>query len=95
MKRILRFHIDPQTDQPHIWNHAVTEDEVAEVLGNADEDRPGSDDSRVAIGQTTAGRYLRVIYVPEPEPGSIFVITAYNVTGKALRAFRRRRRRKP
>lgn len=29
----------------------------------------------MAIGQTRAGRYLRVVYVPDPEPESLFVIT--------------------
>ncbi|TEU12670.1 MAG: DUF4258 domain-containing protein [Anaerolineales bacterium] len=50
--------------------------------------------ARVAIGQTEAGRYLRVIYVPDPEPGSVFVITAYELRRKALTAYRRRRRRR-
>lgn len=40
------------------------------------------------------GRYLRVIYVPDPEPESAFVITAYDLGPKALKALRRRRRRK-
>jgi hypothetical protein len=57
------------------------------------EDRPGRDDSRIAIGQTAAGRYLRVIYVPDPEPGSVFVITAYELGPKALKALRRRRKK--
>jgi hypothetical protein len=48
----------------------------------------------VAIGQTSAGRYLRVIYVPDPEPEGVFVITAYELTGGALTAYRRRRRKR-
>ena len=40
--------------------------------------------SRVVIGQTQAGRYLRIIYVPDPEPASVFVITAYELKGKPL-----------
>lgn len=48
----------------------------------------------MAIGQTKAGRYLRVIYVPDPEPDSVFVITVYELRGKPLAAYRRRRRRK-
>jgi hypothetical protein len=28
------------------------------------EDRAGRDGSRIALGQTESGRYLRVIYVP-------------------------------
>jgi hypothetical protein len=56
------------------------------------EDRPGKEGSRIAMGQTRAGRYLRVIYVPDPEPDSVFVITAYELSGSPLKAYRRRRR---
>ena len=90
----IRFYIDPETDLPHIYNHGVTEDEVEAVLARPAEDRQGYNEARVAIGQSDAGRYLRVIYVPDPEPGSVFVITAYDLTGKALTAFRRRQRRR-
>lgn len=62
------------------------------MLTGPDEDRRGRDGSRVAIGQTAAGRTLRVIYVPDPEPASVFVITAYALHGKPLAAFKRRRR---
>lgn len=90
----IRFYIDPESGVPHIHGHAVDEDEVKDVLREAGEDRPGREGSRVAIGQTRAGRHIRVIYVPDPEPDSVFVITAYQLTGKALMAYRRRRRRK-
>jgi hypothetical protein len=90
----IRFYIDPDTEEPHIYNHNVSESEIEEVLQSPGEDRPGSEDSRVAIGQTEAGRYLRVIYVPDPEPDSVFVITAYELRGKPLAAYRRRHRRK-
>ena len=40
-----------------------------------------------AIWQTGAGRYLRVIYVPDPDPESVFVITAYELKGKPLAAY--------
>lgn len=79
---------------PHIHNHGVDEDEVLDILQNTSEDRPGREGSRVALGQTSSGRYLRVIYVPDPEPGSVFIITAYELTGKPLAALRRRRKRK-
>ena len=90
----LRFYRDSQTGEPHIFGHGVDEEEVAEVLTAPGEDRPGREGSRIAIGQTKAGRYLRVIYVPDPELDSVFVITAYDVRGKPLMAYRRRRRRK-
>jgi hypothetical protein len=88
----IRFYIDPQTGVPHIYNHHVGEDEVEDVLRNPGEDRSGREGSRVALGQTRSGRYLRVIYVPDPEPDSVFVITAYELQGKPLTAYRRRRR---
>jgi hypothetical protein len=64
------------------------------VLAKPLEDRAGRGGSRVAVGQTDAGRYLRVIYVPDPEPETAFVVTAYDLGPKALKALRRRRRRK-
>ena len=90
----LRFYIDPETDAPHIYGHGVNEAEVEDVLRRPLEDRPGREDARVAIGQTRAGRYLRVIYVPDPEPESVFVITAFELGPKPLRALRRRRKKK-
>lgn len=48
----------------------------------------------MAIGQTPAGRYLRVVYVRDPEPDSLFVVTAYELRGKPLTAYKRRQRRK-
>jgi hypothetical protein len=87
----VQFYVDPQTGLPHIHKHSVSEEEVEDVLSRPGEDRIGREGSRVALGQTRAGRYLRVIYVPETE--GAYVITAYELTGKALMAYRRRRRR--
>ena len=70
----IRFYIDPESDLPHIYNHDVRETEVEDVLRKPGEDRPGKENSRIAIGQTKNGRYLRVIYVPDPEPDSVFII---------------------
>ncbi len=89
-----RYYIDSGTDEPHIYGHAVNEREVEDVLGRPLEDRPGRDGARVAIGQTRVGRFLRVVYVPDVQPGSVFVITAYELGPKALRALRRRRKKK-
>lgn len=75
-------------------NHDINEREVEDVLGRPIEDRPGRNGSRVALGQTRAGRYLRVIYVPGGRPGAVFVITAHDLGPKALRALRRRRKKK-
>ena len=86
----VRYYLDPETGEPHIYKHDVHEREVEQVLRRAGEDRPGREDSRVAVGRTDAGRYLRVIYVPER--GGVFVVTAYELRGKPLKAYRRRMR---
>ena len=89
-----RFYFDPDTGLPHVFSHGVDEGEVMDVLASPSEDRSGRDGSRVAIGRTSGGRYLRVIYVPDQEPDKVFVITAYELRGKPLAAFRRRIRRR-
>ena len=90
----IRYFVDPESGLPHVYDHGVTEEEIEEVLRRPVETREGSEGSRVAIGHTLAGRILRVIYVPDPEPDSVFVVTAYDLRGKPLAAYRRRRRRK-
>ena len=66
----IRLYIDPDTGQPYIYGHGVTEDEVRQVI-------------------------LKVIYTRDPAGDSVFVITAFDLRGKPLKAYRRRRRRKP
>ena len=90
----IRYYIDPVTDQPHIYNHDVSEQEVEDILARPRQDIEGREDSRIALGQTEEGRYLKVIYAPDPLPESVFVITAYELGPKAKRALRRSRRRK-
>ncbi|MGA3094844.1 MAG: DUF4258 domain-containing protein [Bryobacteraceae bacterium] len=89
-----RFYVDPATGLPHIRNHGVDEAEVIDVLEKPGEDRAAREGSRIALGRTASGRYLRVIYVPDAELDSVFVITAYDLTGKPLVAYRRRRKKK-
>jgi hypothetical protein len=89
-----RFYFDFTTGLPHIHNHQVEEAEVIDVLEKPGEDRAGREGSRIALGRTSSGRYLRVIYVPDTAPDSVFVITAYDLTGKPLAAYRRRRKKK-
>ena len=90
----IRYYLDPDTQLPHIYGHSVTEAEVEQVLRNSGEDLPGTRDSRMKLGQTDAGRYLQLIYVPDDDPQSVFVVTAYELQGKAKQAYRRRRRRR-
>jgi hypothetical protein len=39
----VRYYIDPETGQPHIYKHNVTESEVEEILAHPGEDRAGRD----------------------------------------------------
>jgi hypothetical protein len=86
----VRYHHDPDTGMPHIYRHGVRAEEAEQVLLGPGEDLPGREGSRMKIGQTAAGRYLQVIYSPDENPGSVFVITAYELKGKARHAFRPR-----
>ena len=88
----IRFYIDRETQLPHLFKHDVSEDEAIEVFGSSTEHLHADRGAFMALGQTHAGRYLKVIY--RKERGGIFVITAYDLAGKALRAYRRRKRRK-
>ena len=90
----VRYHRDADSGLPHIYGHGISEAEVEDVLRGPGEDLPGTGDSRIKLGQTAAGRYLKVIYVPDVDPNSVFVITAYELQGKAKRALRRRQRRR-
>jgi len=90
----VRYYRDPETGLPHIYDHGVTEQEAEWVLAHPGEDEVCSGDSRQALGQTEAGRYLRVVYVPDEAGDGVFVVTAYPLAGSQLKAFRRRKRRR-
>jgi hypothetical protein len=90
----IRYHFNEETGLPHICDHGVTEAEVEDILWRPGDDRPASEGSRMALGQTRGGRYLRVIYVPDAEGDGVFVVTAYPLHGKLLAAFRRHLRRR-
>lgn len=90
----IRYYTNPETGEPHIYDHEVGEDEVEEVLLNPGEDLPSRNNSRSVIGQTSDGRYLRVIAVRDAAPGSIFIVTAYELSPRQLAAYRRRRRKR-
>jgi hypothetical protein len=90
----IRFYIDPQTGQPHINDHQVECWEAEEVLQASGEDRPGRDGTRIAIGQASNGRYLKIVYVRDTRDSSLFVITGYQLERKPLAAYKRRRRKR-
>ncbi len=89
-----RYYRDPETGSPHIYDHGVTEAEAEWIINHPGEDGESSRGSRMAIGQTQAGRYLRVVYVPDEGGDGAFVVTAYPLEGKQLKAYRRRQRRR-
>ncbi len=89
-----RYFRDPDTGLPHIFGHGITEHEVEEVLCGFGEDLPAARSSRMKLGQTSAGRYLQIIYVPDEERDSVFVVTAFDMHEKAKKAYRRRQKRK-
>jgi hypothetical protein len=72
----IRFYIDPETGLPHIYNHGVSEDEVRQILRKPGSVYRGDRNSRLKAGQTDAGRYIQVVYKPDPAIDSVFVITA-------------------
>ena len=76
----VRYLRDAETDLPHIYDHGVTEAEAEWVLAHPGEDEPCSTASRQALGQTEAGRYLRVIYVPDEEGDGVFVVPLTRLT---------------
>lgn len=90
----VRYYLDEDTGVAHIRAHGVLESEVEDVLRRPIENRPGRSASRVIIGRTRAGRVLRVICVPDDADDGMFVVTAFELTGKPLRAFQRRCRKR-
>jgi len=90
----IRYNIDADTDLPHIYLHNVSKDEVEEILRSPIERRHGVGDSRVFIGKTANGRFLRVIVSFDEDRKGVFVITADDLRGKPLKALRRRMKKR-
>ncbi len=89
----VRFYHDPDSGLAHCFaQHGIHEQEVIGLLRRPGQRVRRSDGTLVAEGQTTAGRYLRVIYREHRKPDYLFVITAYDLSASAKRAYRRRHR---
>ena len=89
----MRLNLDPSGD-PHIWSHNISEKEVAEALVDPLESIRGRGASIISVGRTRAGRYIKVIYSPDDFGADIFVITAFDVPAKQIRALKRRLNRR-
>jgi len=87
----IRFYPDPETLEPHIYKHGVAEADAEDVLHWPEEDQRGRQGTLVARGRSQSGMPLKVLYI-QYEYG-IMVITAYQMTGKELKAFRKRRKK--
>jgi hypothetical protein len=79
----IRFYIDDDSGLPHCLRHQVTEEEVRYAMPRRLKDRAGSNGARVAFGQTSTGRYLKIVYVRDPGQDSVFIITAYTMKNPA------------
>ena len=66
----VRYFLDAETCQPHIYNYNVADPEVEEVLANSGEDRPAEKGlgSRSVVHLAVACS----VSVPDPEPQSVF-----------------------
>lgn len=90
---LVRFNSNPD-GTPHIHDHGVSEAEVHEALEWPLIQASGGDKSTILIGRTAAGRVLKLIFAESRGEDGIFVITAYDLPPKQLRALRRRLKRK-
>lgn len=84
----------PDTGRQRAYGYGVSEDEVNEVLRGPGEDVPAANHSRIKVGRTSAGRYLRVIYLPDADGASVLAFNAYDLKDKE-KADRRRGRGRP
>lgn len=91
----VRFYLDPETGLPHLHDHGVSEQEACDVLRMPFERFPSRANSHIVYGQTRAGRFLKVIASFDDDGKGVFVITAYDLSPKELKALRRRMRRRP
>ena len=89
----VRFNRNPD-GEPHIHDHHVEEFEVLEALAARLDTFGGEGDTTIVIGRTRAGRVLKVIHAPSRDGDGIFVVTAYDLPPKQLRAVNRKLRRR-
>ena len=80
----IKYYIDPDTNEPHIYKHEV---EKAEIMDFFTEIKYfefiRKDKSFESYGRLKTGRYLQVAYRKERD-NTIFVITAYDIEDKEI-----------
>ena len=55
----VRFYLDPDSGEPHVLNHGISETEVIRILSHANEDLPAANGARMAIGENGSGACAR------------------------------------
>jgi hypothetical protein len=80
-------HVGQALREHHLERDRRDESLVEQVLRGAGEDLPAARGSRMKLGRTASGRYLQVVYVPDEHGKGVFVITSYELHGKAKKAF--------
>lgn len=75
----------------HIARHAVSPEEVEEVLADDPLRLRAAEGRYLAYGRTENGRRLFVVYVMKPG-GRVRALTARTMTDRETRLYRRRRR---
>jgi hypothetical protein len=89
----VRFNRNPN-GEPHIHDHHVEVSEVLEALADTLDAVPGRGGTTAVIGRTRGGRVLKVLHAPSRDGDGIFVVTAYDLPAKQLRAVNRKLRRR-
>jgi len=82
-----RFYVDPDSQEPHIYKHQVTEQEIVEIFtARSYFERLRADGSYELIARLRSARCLRVAYRKFDSNG-IFVITAYDIIDREVIQF--------
>lgn len=83
----VRFYLDPDTRNPHIFKHRVSEEETFAFFTNKQYfEFQRKDQSFEAFGKTLDGRLLQFAFRKERD-GSIFIITGYDIEDKEMILF--------
>lgn len=76
----------------HLAKHAVTPDEVEEVVhGNHFAQRERGKNRLGLIGPTLEGRFLKIILQPKKGRGVFFPVTAHNAADKEIALYKRKK----
>lgn len=76
-------------NKEHIARHGVDQDEIEELIENRYVTRRTRSECYMLYGRSFAGRYLSVVVSPRTE-GSVYVVTAREMTWTEKKWFRRR-----